>query len=321
MKITIIETQSEEETFLKNALNNHELYITPELKAEDIEKIKDNEIMLASVWTKIDAELLKRLPGLKYVVTLSTGYDHINLDDCKQFGIQVSNIPSYGERTVAEFTIGLMFAISRNIHIAHRRSSENNFFVDDLEGSDVFGKTLGIIGLGKAGKETALLAKAIGMKIIAFDVFKDENFASKNNLDYVEIEKLYATADYITIFAPHNETTHHLLNKQAFSKMKTGVRIINTARGAIINTPDLIDALKNQIVKGVALDVFEDEKNLIDDNVESDAHKWHSELMKLNALHTCHIASFSIEAQDRARQIILDNIDGYIKGRTINILQ
>jgi len=320
MKITIIETQSEEEIFLKSALSEHELYITPELKTEDIEQIKDNEILLGSVWTKVDANLLKQLPGLKYIVTLSTGYDHINLDDCRQFGVQVSNIPSYGERTVAEFTIGLMFSISRNIHIAHHRSRENNFFVDDLEGNDVFGKTLGIIGLGKAGKETAILTKSIGMKIVAFDVFKDEDFANNNDITYVELDELYSKSDYITIFAPHNETTHHLLNKQAFDKMKKGVRIINTARGAIINTPDLIEALKNDTVKGVALDVFEDEKNLIDNNTESDAHKWHSELMKLNALHTCHIASFSKEAQDRARQIILDNIDGYINGNLINTL-
>lgn len=321
MKITIIEIQPEEGTFLKNALSNdHELYITQEIGSDDIEKIKNNEIMLASVWTKIDENLLKQLPGLKYIITLSTGYDHINIDDCNKFGIKVSNIPSYGERSVAEFTIGLMFAISRNIHIAHTRSKENNFFVEDLEGNDIFTKTLGIIGLGKAGKETALLAKAIGMKVIAYDPFRDDNFANQNDISYTNLSELISTSDYITIFAPHTKETHHLLNKQLFKKMKKWVKIINTARGAIINTPDLINAIKDGIVAGVALDVLEDEKSLNDNNIKSDTYKWHDELMKLNVLHTFHIASFAKEAQDRARQIILDNINSYIRWNPINTL-
>ncbi len=322
MKITIIETKSEKANFLKDRLGNeHEIHIISELKSEDIEKIKNSEIMLVSAWTKIDATLFEQLPGLKYIITLSTGYDHINLDDCQKFCVQVSNIPAYGERAVAEFSMGLLFALTRNIHLAYGRSKENNFFVGDLEGSDVFGKTLGIVGLGKTGKELALLAGSVGMKVVAHDLVEDEQFAAKNNVSYLSLEELVATADFITILISHTQKTHHLFDRQLFQLMKKGVKIINTARGGVVNTPDLIAALQSGLVGGAALDVLEDEKNLIANNKESQAYQWHAQLMKLNVLHTGHIAAFSKEAQDRAKQIMLENVESCIKGNPINLVQ
>ncbi len=319
MKIAIIGSLPNEIIYFKNLLSKHEFFVAENLTEEAIADILDFEILSITIYTKIDKDIIKKLPNLKYIVTQSTGFDHINLVDCRQAGILVSNIPSYGEKSIAEFVIGLTLSLAKNIHTCHSRTQHSNFFSDDLEGQDIAGKTMGVVGLGKIGKQVAILAKAVGMNVIGNDIFEDKDFCSQHGILFTDFESLLKQADFISLHVPNCPEAFHLINQKTFAIIKSGAYLINTSRGEVIDSLDLIEALKTAKISGAAFDVFENEKELLSNN-SSEAKKIHDELLKYNILHTTHIASFSIEAQNKAKQIIIDNIDSYINGQPINTL-
>jgi len=264
MKLGFFEAEGWEKEILERELPDLEIYFTTErLTKENVKNFQDLDILSVFISSEIDKEIIDSLPNLKLITTRSTGYDHIDCEYCKSKGILVCNVPEYGTKTVAEWTIGLMLNLMRKIYYAIDQIKETESFdLKNLRGEELYGKTLGVIGTGKIGKEVIKLAKAFGMNILAYDAFPDENFAKENNVTYVTLEELLKNSDVITIHVNLNPSTYHLINKENIKLIKPGAYLINTARGGIIETEALLYALKEGILKGAALDVLEEETEI-----------------------------------------------------------
>jgi D-lactate dehydrogenase len=264
MNLGFFEAEGWEKEILERELPGLEIYFTNErLTKENVKNFQDLDILSIFIFSEIDKEIIDSLPNLKLITTRSTGYDHIDCEYCKSKGILVCNVPEYGTKTVAEWTIGLMLNLTRKIYYAIDQIKETESFdLKNLRGEELYGKTLGVIGTGKIGKEVIKLAKAFGMNILAYDAFPDENFAKEYNVTYVTLEELLKNSDVITIHVNLNSSTYHLINKENIKFIKPGAYLINTARGGIVETEALLYALKEGILKGAALDVLEEETEI-----------------------------------------------------------
>src|SRR3989338_3649745 len=170
--------------------------------------------------SQITREILDNLPNLKYIITRSARYEHIDLKACKQKGIQVLRVPAYGVNTVAEHTFALLLSLSRKVHNSYLRTRQGEFSLQNLKGFDLAGKTLGIIGLGNIGKRVAEIGRCFQMKVIAYDLFKDKKFAQQKNISYVTLRQLFRSADVLTLHCNYTKKNHHLINKKSLSLMK-----------------------------------------------------------------------------------------------------
>jgi len=334
MKIGFFEAEGWEKEILEKEFSKHNLiFIKDWLTKENVENYNDLEILSVFICSEINKEIIDSLPNLKFIATRSTGFDHIDINYCKEKGIIVSNVPEYGTKTVAEWTIGLMLNLMRKIYYAIDQIKEaESFDLSNLRGEELYGKTLGVIGTGKIGKEVIRLAKAFGMNVLAYDVYQDENFAKEYDFKYVSLEELLRNSDVITIHVNLNPSTYHLINKNNVNLVKRGAYLINTARGGIIETEALIYALKEGILKGAALDVLEEETEikeeleiLVKSDLKTEEIKtlWQNHiLMKMpNVLITPHNAFNSKEAVERILKTTIENIKGFIEGRLINTIK
>ncbi len=234
----------------------------------DSPSIADRDAAVLSVFvnSQVGEVEMQRFPALKLIATRSTGFDHVDLDAAKKRGIAVCNVPFYGENTVAEFTFALLLALSRKIEAAHRRVIETARFTQEgLRGFDLAGKTIGVVGGGHIGIRVARIAKGFEMKVLVFDLNQNQELARENGFSYVTLEDLLAQSDIVTLHVPYNEHTHHLLNRETFSHMKRGAYLINTARGAVVETRAMVEALAGGILAGAGLDVLEEEGDLSDE--------------------------------------------------------
>ena len=315
MKIAFFETEKWEEEYVKKQLKNNKLiFFHRPISKKDLKKIKDLEILCIFIYSRITKDILSQLPNIKVIVTRSTGYDHIDVDECKKRKIIVTNIPSYGENTVAEHAFALILALSRKIHLSYERTKKGNFSINGLRGTDVKGKTLGIIGLGKIGKHVAKIAQGFEMNVLAYDIFKDENFAKENKIRYVPLDYLLKHSDIITLHTNLNEKTFHLINEKNINLIKKETLIINTAPGGLIETGALIKALENGNVGGAGLDVLEDEfmikeeSQLLHKNSKKKLSFFKKLLRMENVIITPHNAFNSEEAVKRILDTTLDNI-------------
>lgn len=332
MKITFFEVKGWEKTHLKNKLKGHDLtFFESPIHEVPISKYKTTEVLSVFVNSKVDKTIIDSLPKLKLINTMSTGFDHIAVKHAKKKGIPVCSVPFYGENTVAEHAFALMLSLSRNVHKAYVRTTKEDYRIDGLIGFDLKDKTLGIIGGGHIGMHVARMAKAFGMHVRVFDLYHD-NFKSEIvGFKYASLDEIYKSADVISLHVPYNEHTHHLLNKEAFSKMKKGVLIINTARGGVIDTNSLIWALDKKIVAGAGLDVLEneqdvaEEKQLLHDPGHPERYKQlvlnHVLLKRDNVVYTPHIAFYSKEALTRILDTSVDNFQGFISKKMINVVK
>ena len=224
---------------------------------------KDAEIISMFVSSTVTAEIIKELPKLELIACRSTGFNNVDLDAVKKRKISVANVPTYGEHTVAEFTMSLMLAMTRKILTAASQYSRHDTSHEKLHGTDLHGKTLGVIGAGKIGRNVIKAAKAFGLKVIAYDPFLTPEMEAEIDVTAVELNDLLKTSDIITLHTPLTKDNYHLIDSKKLDLMKDGVYIVNTARGELIDTEALVMAIKSGKVAGAALDVLEDEK-LID---------------------------------------------------------
>lgn len=334
MKIIFFEAEGWEKEILERELSGLDIYFTSEwLTKENVENFKDADVLSIFIASQIDKDIIDSLSNLKFITTRSTGYDHIDINYCKEKGIVVSNVPEYGTRTVAEWTIGLMLSLMRKIYYAIDQIKESeNFDLTNLRGEELYGKTLGVIGTGRIGKEVIKLAKALGMNILAFDAYPDQNFAQEVSVRYVSLEDLLKNSDVITIHTNLNSSTYHLINKENVKLIKQGAYLINTARGGIVETEALVYALKEGILKGAALDVLEEETEikeelelLVKPELKTEEIKtlWQNHiLMKMsNVLITPHNAFNSKEAVERILKTTIENIKAFVSGNPINIIK
>jgi D-lactate dehydrogenase len=266
----------------------------------------------------VDATVIAALPDLKFIATLSTGFDHIDLAAAAARGIPVSSVPAYGENTVAEFAFALILALSRKIIAANNRvHNEHKFTTDGLCGFDLAGKTIGVVGTGRIGKHAVRMAKGFDMKIVAYDVYHDDAFAKEMGFEYLSLEDLLKQSDIITIHAPYLPSTHHLINANNVGLIKNGAILVNTARGAIVETAALIAALKNGTLAGAGIDVLEEEAAMKAGDMGIDA-----ELIAMpNVIVTPHNAFNTREAFVRILDTTIDNIVAFVNGALTNVVK
>ncbi|MCD6385549.1 hydroxyacid dehydrogenase [Candidatus Sumerlaeota bacterium] len=331
MKIAFFEIKGWEKKYLRKRIREHRLeFYNEPLTPENVKKIKDFEIVSVFIYSRIDKHILAVLPKLKLITTRSTGFDHIDLKVCKQRKILVCNVPFYGENTVAEHTFALILSLSRNIHKSYMRTLRADFSIEGLKGFDLKGKTLGVVGAGRIGLHVIRIAKSFGMNVLAYDVQQDNFLAEVLGFTYVSLEELFKKSDIITLHVPYNKSTHHLINKDSIKLIKKGAILINTARGGVVDTEALIEALDKKILSGVGLDVLEgeelikEEKQLLYDpnklQILGNIVKDHILLRKDNVVFTPHIGFYSQEALERILQTTVENIAGYLNGNPQNIV-
>ena len=325
MKIGFFELEDWEEKILKTQFLNEELvFSTEKIDSDNLPKDTSYDILSIFIDSRIDKNVLSHFPNLKFVATRSTGYEHINLLDCKEKEILVSFVPGYAENTVAEYTFGLILNLTRKIYQAIDQVKSKEFFsIANLRGIDLKDKTLGVIGVGRIGKEVIKLAKGFGMKVIAVNPSIDNLLAKSFGFTYVSLEDLLKNSDIITLHCPYNASTHHLINKNNIGLIKKGAFLINTARGGIVETEALVSALENGTIQGAGLDVLEGETDMKDE-LELLSKKTASEeklktvlydhmLIRMpNVLITPHVAFNSKEAMARIVNTTVENIQRFI---------
>lgn len=319
MKIAFFELEKWEELSLKENLKGHDLFFSnDELNEKTIEIVKDFDIVSVFIYSKVNRNILSKFNNLKAIVTRSTGFDHIDMKEALKKEINVLNVPSYGENTVAEHTFALILALSRKRHKSYERTIRGDFSIDGLRGFDLKGKTLGIIGMGNIGRHVARMAKGFEMNVLAYDIKKDEKLEKKLNFKYVELKDLLKNSDIVTLHCPYNKHTHHLINKKTIRLMKKEAYIINTARGGNLDTEALVQALAKKNLGGAALDVLEEEslikeeiqllsKNFSKGNLKNLVEN-HLLLTFNNVIITPHNAFNSQEALQRILDTTLENI-------------
>lgn len=261
MKIAFFETEPWEEAYLKERLQGHEAdFFGGRIDKDNMPEKKDYEAISVFTNCEVDKEVISSFPNLKFISTRSTGYDHIDLTEAAARNIIVSSVPSYGENTVAEFAFALMLNLSRKIFASYDRIKESGSFdLTGLQGFDLKGKALGVVGTGRIGRHVIKIAKGFGMDVLAFDAYPDEKLAAEYAVRYVAFEELLGQSDVITFHVPELPSTFHMLNAENIGLIKKGAIVINTARGSVIETAALVKALDEGIIGGAGLDVLEEE--------------------------------------------------------------
>lgn len=333
MKIHYFAGEAWEEAYVRGKLPNDEIVFHegPFSAHADVSD-PAADALCVFVESKVTAADLDRFPGVKLIATRSTGYDHIDLAAAKARGITVATVPFYGENTVAEFAFALILALSRRIIDADEKVRTSGTFAQDgLRGFDLAGKTLGVVGCGHIGMHVIRMANGFGMKVIGFEVHQDPAVAAAEHFSYVTLPDLLAQADIITIHVPYNEHTHHLLNADNMKGIKRGAYLINTARGAVVETDALIEALKSGVLAGAGLDVLEEEGEL-SDPLALLAGPHPSEAAVRTALEnrylidhprvivTPHVAFDTLEAIERILDTTAQNITNFAAGAPSNVV-
>ena len=249
--------------------------------------------------------------GVKLVALRCAGFNNVDLEAAGKLGITVVNAPEYSPQGIAEHTLGLILSLNRKIHKAYIRTKEYNFSLRGLMGFNMQGKTVGIVGLGKIGQSTAKLLKAFGCRLLAFDLYPNQQFVEENGIILAPLEKLWAESDIITFHCPLTKETRHMVNRESINMMKDGVMIINTSRGALIDTRALINGIKAHKIGTVGLDVYEEEAEYFFEDF-TDSILEDSTLLELlalpNVLVTSHQAYFTTEALAEISKTTLENI-------------
>lgn len=334
-KLVFFDVHDSDKLRFERALgDDFELVITDQsLTGETISLAKDADALAIHITSPVTASVMQQLPNLKHIACRTTGYDHVDLRYAAAHNITVSTIPSYGESTVAEYAFMLMLAVSRRLMQTAHSVLAGTVIPEKLTGHDLFGKTLGLVGTGKIGRHVAMIARGFGMKVVAYDPYPNEAAAKELGFEYVPLETLFSSSDYITLHAPATPQNTHLLNADAFKQMKRGVFIVNTARGALIDTGALIEALESGQVGGAGLDVLEGE-DLLNFSTElqllgqKDLGPKSKQLLRIdilskmpNVLLTSHNAYNSDEALARIAETTIENIRAWHKGNPENLVK
>jgi D-3-phosphoglycerate dehydrogenase len=257
MKVLISDPVSES-AINKMKEAGHEVDVKSDVTPEELlEIIPDYEVIVVRSRTKVRKPLLEKAKNLKLIVRGGVGIDNIDAEDAKNLGIEVRNTPSASSASVAELAIGHMFGLARHIPRATATLKSGEWIKKKLKGIELAGKTLGIVGIGRIGKETAKKATALGMKVFAYDPYVKE--IDVEGVSFTNFDDLLSKSDFISLHLPHSDETHHLISTDQFSKMKESAYFVNCARGGVVDEDALFDALSNGKIAGAAFDVFETE--------------------------------------------------------------
>lgn len=332
MKIAVFESTQHQQSFLGDRLGEHEVqFYDTLLNAESAKQVADVEAISVFVDSKITPEVLDQLKNLKLVTTRSTGFDHLDVGLLHERGIAAAHVPGYGSNTVAEYTFALMLSLSRKTLTAYEQVRDDGSFDQSrLEGFDLFGKTIGVVGTGNIGLCVIRIARGFGMNVLAYDVFPKEGKEHELGFEYTDLDRVLRESDVLTLHVPYNEHTHHLLNMENIPHIKKGAYFINTARGEVVDTHALLEAIQFGHIAGAGLDVLEFERTLKNDEANL-TQKPAEELRTLIENHilidlpqvivTPHIAFDTVEAKNEILQRTADTLNAFSHGDQINMIK
>ncbi len=320
MKVAVYSFHKFEKEYFSNAeYSKHELiYFETHLSLETAQLAQGCNAVSIFVSDDASSIVLDKLYelGIRFIALRSAGFNHIDIAKAKQLGIRVACVPEYSPYAVAEHAVALMLALNRKLIRAHNRVRESNFTLDGLVGFDVQGKTFGLIGTGKIGSVLAKIMNGFGCKIMATDLIENKELIEKYNVKYTDCETLCKSSDIISLHLPLTPQTKHIINKKCIDNMKQGVMLINTSRGALINTQDVIDGLKIGRIGYLGIDVYEEEGGLFfedhsEDILQDDVI---ARLMSFNnVLITSHQAFLTSTALENITKTTLYNLDCFEK--------
>lgn len=322
MKIAVFDALNFEIKYLEEAnQGRHELrFLKPELSEQTASLAQGADAALIFVNDRADAPVLEKLAeaGVRFVALRSAGFNNVDLEKAAALGLKVANVPEYSPHAVAEHTVALMLGLNRKLIRANNRIRDLNFSLDGLIGFDMHGKTAGVVGTGKIGAEVAKLLHGFGCKVLCFDIRENEKLVQNIRPEYVSLEELFSRSDIITLHAPLNKHTHHMVDEQAVGRFKKGVMLINTSRGGLIKTEAVIKGLKEGIIGYLGLDVYEEEEGLFFHD--------HSEqvlqddllarlLVFQNVLITSHQAFLTDTALRNIAETTFENLNAWAAGK------
>lgn len=328
-KIVYFDVQEYEKEFLKEHNEGKYEYYLEENSLNNLAALKDEykDAKVISVFTtsRVSNEVLAQFTKLELIALRSVGFNHIDIDYCSERGIVVENTPNYGNKSVAEFAIALLLDVCRKVTRSYMEYKEAYVKATALVGSELGGKTIGIVGLGAIGTEFAKLVHGFDMNILGYDFSQKQELIENYNVKYTDFETLLKESDFISLHAPLTKENKHMFDENAFSKMKKSSIIINTARGELIDTQALFNALTRNEIAGAGLDVLESEETISDPDYLADIGKlgeWalqqtvlNNRLLQLpNVIITPHIAYNTHEAINRILQTVMSNINLFFEG-------
>jgi D-lactate dehydrogenase len=266
MKTFVYSTHNYEKTFLEKAAKSKiELtFSTVQLTKKTVSLSNGFDAVVLFTADKVNAAILEVLHenGVRFIALRSTGFDHVDLKKASELGMKIANVPAYSPYAIAEFSVALIQSLNRKIVLSQQLMTQHDFRLDQLVGEDLHGKTVGVVGTGTIGSVFAKIMHGFGCKLIGYDIVKNETLIQQTAITYKSLEDLCALSDIISINCPLNDVTKYMFAKKQFEQMKKGVIFINTARGGIVHTKDLIVALDNGTIAAAGLDVYENEKNI-----------------------------------------------------------
>lgn len=317
MRTAVFSTKPYDQRYL-TAANDGRHVITfhdARLSAATVQLARDCEAVCAFVNDDLGAEVINALgqAGVRLIALRSAGVNHVNLKQAEASGITVARVPAYSPHAVAEHTVGLILTLNRKMHRAYNRVREGNFALDGLLGFDLNGKTVGIVGTGKIGEVVARILNGFGCTLLAYDPVPNPDCTALG-VRYVPLDELFSRSDVITLQCPLTPETHHMIDASAIAKMKPGVMLINTSRGAVVDTPALIAGLKSGAIGSLGLDVYEEEADLFFQDlsqtfIQDDVF---ARLLTFpNVLITGHQAFFTHEALTAIAETTIGNITAF----------
>lgn len=315
MKVIFYDSKNyDKDSFTKELVNYPDIevkFLKADLSPNTAELSHGYDAVCAFVSSDIGTETIEVLHecGVKLILLRCAGFNNVDMDAAKRCGIRVFRVPGYSPEAVAEHAMALALTVNRRLHKAYVKVRENDFSLGSLMGFNFYQKTAGIVGTGKIGAAMARICKGFGMKVIAYDVY--ENPSLKDFVTYVSLDELLAQSDLISLHCPLMDNTYHLINRETIQKMKDGVILVNTSRGALVKTEDLIEGIRAHKFFGVGLDVYEEETpNVFEDR--SDEILEHSVTARLlsfpNVMITSHQGFFTEEALAAIAKTTLENV-------------
>lgn len=314
-KVAFFDTKPYDRTWFDALGKNYEITYFEEKLNHHTAKFTDGfDAVCAFVNDRVNALAIERLynNGVQLIAMRCAGYSNVDVKAAFQ-KLHIVRVPAYSPHAVAEHTMGLLLTLNRRLHKAYNRTREFNFSIVGLTGTDLYGKTVGVIGTGKIGRTFIDICRGFGMRVLAYDKFP----AKDSGLDYVELDTLLRESDVISLHCPLTPDTRHILNRDAFSKMKKGVFILNTSRGALIDSEALLDALNSRTVGSAGLDVYEEEANLFyEDRSDTIIHDDTLALLvsRPNVILTAHQAFLTEEALHNIAEETIKNLDAFFSG-------
>jgi D-lactate dehydrogenase len=323
MKIAFFSTQSYDKEYFNRYNPGHEInFIETSLREKTVKLITDETGVCVFVNDQLSASVISALKekGVRLIALRCAGYNNVDLNAAADAGISVVRVPAYSPHAVAEHAVAMILTLNRKTHKAYNRVREGNFSLDRLIGFDLFGKTVGVIGMGKIGQVFAGIMSGFGCNVLINDLFPSPEW-EKRGWKSVSLEEIFTSADIISLHCPLTESTKHLINKDTIHKMKPGLMLINTGRGALIDTASVILGLKTGKIGYLGIDVYEQEEKLffrdLSENIIQD-----DQIMRLmsfpNVLITSHQAFFTDEALSEIARVTYQNIQSFEKGEKLS---